>query len=146
MRRLNSEGHEGRFLFDFLQGVVVDDLLGHAPLLERFVKLVEAERPLALFEVVLQLKVLLQLSPEVQELIEDLDVAIGQLEGEGLVVRLLTEVLVNFLSAKVEEPSQLLHMRPVVKQLLELQLRPVLGVVAHQELAQEDARVKPFPN
>ena len=115
-----------------------------APLLERLVKAVEGKRAFHRFKVLLHLEVGLELAFQLQELIKGADVLLSHVEGELLVVGLLREVLINFLAAKVEEPPQFFEVRPAFKQLLILQLRAVLCVVAHQKLAQEDAGVEAF--
>ena len=117
-----------------------------APLLERLVKAVEGKRAFHRLEVLLHLEVGLELAVQLQELVESADVLLSHVEGELLVVGLLREVLINFLAAKVEEPPQFFVVRPAFKQLLVLQLRAILGVAAHQELAQEDAGVEALAN
>ena len=57
-------------------------------------------------------------------------------------VRLLGEVLINFLAAQVEEPTQFFVVRPAFEKLFVFQLRAVLRVVAHQEFSKVDAGVE----
>lgn len=61
-------------------------------------------------------------------------------------VGLVLEVGVELLPTQVEKAPQLLNHRPLHEQRLILKLRPVLRVVAHQVLPQEDTRVEPLPD
>ena len=94
----------------------------------------------------LQLEITLEFAIKQQKLVEGANVRVRQLKRERLVVGLLREVLVEFLAAEVEEAAELFNVRPRLEELLVLELGAVLGVVAHQELAEEDARVEAFAN
>ena len=79
---LRSECHEGWVLFNGAECVVINNLLLHAPLLECLVEAVERQRSLAFLEMLVHLKVLLELTIEGEELIKSLNIAVGELEGE----------------------------------------------------------------
>ena len=65
---------------------------------------------------------------------------------ETRVVRLKGEVFEYFLSSNGEKTPELLQLRLRLKQLFILQRRSILRVVAHKELAQENARIKSLPD
>lgn len=76
------------------EGLVVDDFLGHAPLLKCLVEFIKAQGSLALLEVIFKLEVGSEFAVEHQEFVKGLNIAVCELESKRLMIRLLREVLI----------------------------------------------------
>lgn len=93
-------------------------------------------------EVWLPLEVLLQFSLHLQEAVQRLDVILDLFLGEVGLVGLDAEVLVDAILPIAEEPPDLFGPGKLLEELLIFILVTVHGVVAHQILSKEDARVE----
>ena len=61
-------------------------------------------------------------------------------------IRLHAEVLIHFLFAQIEEPSDLLNARMLLESFLVFQFVASAGIISHQKLSQEYTWVESFSN
>ena len=119
-------------------------ILLNSPLRKCIVEIIESNHVawLQRAKVLLSLEVRPKLSLHLELLIKLFDVVVDVLANEVGVVIHSRKVLEDALALELEEPSQLFYLRVLNEHLSVLQLCSLLGVVAHQVLCKEDARVE----
>lgn len=96
--------------------------------------------------VLLHVKGLNQFSVHQQKQVQSLHVCGHVAFAEVRIELLQCEMLENLLTLGLEETSNFFHSRVLLEKIGILKLAPVLGVVAHQVLSQEDAGVETSAN